>query len=422
MLRGRQPGQARRPPRRGRGPTPRPRRSRRDVRRARHRHGVAGAATLWSRRRRVSRPRRLATRSCRSPSPRRRRARRPHDRRPPPRREGGGDRRARADARNRGRVTMACSRLPPSCATWRSPFGADGSAVGSTPEDAVLNDDFFARPDHYVTGVLTQQPPSATPRCALAAQLADPSGPPVEGEPGEQWLRLAAATGDDAASRAACSSSPVRSVTTCSCRSAVRSSARRDRPPCASPARVPLVLVGSDGASFAPGTVRRRRPRRRHGRARSATADRSGPRTGVGGVTIPTDGTAPSAVVRLVPAAGRRRRRHRRHDRRPRRSRGGQGAHPAGHRTGRPRPAPWATRLRPARAPRARQRRRHPRAARSTRSSPAAATRSGRGCATCSRGDAGAAWIDRLATCSARRAAARAPRPRRGSSASTPAR
>ena len=200
---------------------------------------------------------------------------------------------------------MAVLELPAELRDVAIAFGLMAVPSGSTPEDAVLNDDFFVRPDHYVTGVLTQQP-QRDAALRLAAQLADPSGAPVEGEPGEQWLRLAAATGDDDAvtSGLFLVTRSVGDDLLVSLGGQVERTAGSATVRLAG--RVPLVLVGSDGASFAPGTV--------HGDVRvdatvvleAATGDAlGGLEQVVGGVTIPTDGRVPSASVRLVlPPAG----------------------------------------------------------------------------------------------------------------------
>ena len=75
-------------------------------------------------------------------------------------------------------MTMAVLELPAELRDVAIAFGLMTEPSGSSPENAVLNDDFFSRPDHYVTGVFTQ-PGQRDAALRLAAQLADPSGAPV---------------------------------------------------------------------------------------------------------------------------------------------------------------------------------------------------------------------------------------------------
>ncbi len=166
----------------------------------------------------------------------------------------------------------------------------------SDPADAELNDDFFNRPDHYLSGVFTQR----TQREAvlrIAGRLVDPDGSPLVGQDDEQWIPLATVA---PSGQVTCGlfliATPVEDDLLLSLGGRLE---RTDQVTLQLAARIPLFVVSESGADFAPG-------RATLGDLRvdaTAILGDIGPLSVeriTAGVTIPTDGAVPAAVVRLV--------------------------------------------------------------------------------------------------------------------------
>ena len=168
-------------------------------------------------------------------------------------------------------------------------------APGGSPESATLNDDFFVRPDHYLTGVFTQ-PGQRSAILRIAERLVGPDGPPVLDGGGEHWIPIATvAPGGTVTSGLFLVATPIDDDLLLSLGGQLE---RTDDITLRLVARIPLFLVSENGAAFAPGT---------------ALGDVQVEATAVLGdigplsvgqitaaVTIPTDGSVPEAAVRLV--------------------------------------------------------------------------------------------------------------------------
>ena len=167
-------------------------------------------------------------------------------------------------------------------------------AEGRPPSDAGFNDDFFARPDHYLSGVLTQ-PHQRDAALRIAQRISDPSGAPVTGEGGEQWVAIAR-TGEGAVTSGLfLVTRPIGDDLLVSLGGQVE---RTEGITLRLAARIPLFVVAQAGATFAPGTA--------HGdlqvdvTAELATHGPLSVERATAGVTIPTDGRDPAVIVRLV--------------------------------------------------------------------------------------------------------------------------
>ena len=122
---------------------------------------------------------------------------------------------------------------------------------GSTADNAVPNDDFFAHPDEYLTGVLTR-PAQRDAALRIIGGLADPDGPPVTSVGDEQWVALAstAATGTGVTCGLFLVTRPVGDDLLVSLGGQVE---RTDDVTVRLAARLPLFVVSESGAAFAPG-------------------------------------------------------------------------------------------------------------------------------------------------------------------------
>ena len=167
------------------------------------------------------------------------------------------------------------------------------SVPNGNPDAATFNDDFFARPDHYLSGVL-QAPAQRDAVLRTASRTVDPDGTPIPGEDGEQWVPLVTTSGAGTAvtSGLFLVTRPVGDDLLLSLGAQVE---RTDEATLRVAARIPLFLVGSAGAAFAVGTD--------VGTMRidaSAVLPAGGPlgiERVVAGVTLPTTGTAPPTFV-----------------------------------------------------------------------------------------------------------------------------